>query len=130
MNDPFEINNLISEINGYNNPEYNNLTKEEKEDMDFVNECLYGENEKISNAAGQIMLLFLRYSASFRDNPISDEEFFNRICEITKDLSSDEIDIIVRLECSLTNVMGIYSEERVQMRKLRKERNDLNDKSK
>jgi len=113
----FLINYLISTMSGYKNPEYYNLTLEEKADMDFVDCCLYGENEKISNASSKIMFLVMEYSARSEDNLMTDEEFFSRKFEITKELSEEEKDIIDCFGRSLINSMGIYSEEKILKRK-------------
>ena len=47
--------------------EYYNLTEKEKNDVDFVNSCLYSDNEKLSNAAFYIMLLVLEISDNSND---------------------------------------------------------------
>ena len=124
MKNFFLINYLISAMSGYKNPEYYNLTEEEKADMDFVDECLYESDEKISTASTKIMFLVMEYSARSEDNLMSDEEFFSRKYEITKDLTKEEKDVIDCFGRSLINTMGIYSEERIHERRLKKERND------
>ena len=131
MMNPELFSALVSAMGGsYYSYDYSDLSPEEIEAMKFKDECLVSENKKISEASSKIQLLILEYGIRFKDNTMSDEEFFSRKYNITKDLSAEEKDIIDMFGRAVFDTYGIYSEERVQERKLRKERNDLNDKSK
>ncbi len=105
-------------------PDYSDLDEEERRKMEFVDECLFWSDEKVQNASSEIQLLILEYISRFNDNPMSDEEFFSKKYEIIKDLSDDEKDIIDEFGRSVFETMGIYSEEEVAKRQLRKKGND------
>ena len=109
-------------INSYNNPEYYNLSEEEKNNMDFVDKCIYSDNKKISDASFKTMLLIIEIS----NNPdlYEPEDLHVRFDEINEGLSIDEQSIMSKFTLACINTMGIYSEEAVQERQLRKERND------
>ena len=122
IKDLFLINSLFRSMDVFSSPEYNNLTDEEKEDMKFVDCCLFGDNEKISDSSTKIMFLILDYSASLEDKPMSDEEFILKRDTILNDLSEDEQEIIIQFTSSLINTIGIYSEERVEERKQKRKK--------
>ena len=120
MKGPFLLKSIVAAMSHYEHDKnYNDLSEEEKSYMDFVDSCLYGENELISDKCTKIMLLILRYTAS--EEGMSDEEFVLEKNKLLEGLSKEDIET---LECFMyycINTMGIYSEERVQERKLRKE---------
>ena len=107
--------------------EYYNLTEKEKNDVDFVNSCLYSDNEKLSNAAFYIMLLVLEISDNSNDFEPEEVQMLKE--KIYKDLSYDEQVTMNKFMLACINTMGIYSDEAKIERKLKKERNDLNGKS-
>ena len=113
----------IFTINGlYSEPEYLNLTKEEKDNLDYVDRCLFRENEKINNASFHIMLLLLELSNE--PDKYEPEEVSYRMDEILKDLSDEEKVIVNNFVPACLSSMGIYSEEAKKERKLKRERND------
>lgn len=120
--DIFLISSLISSVTGYNNPEYDNLSDQEKQDIDFVDKCLYQSNDKISEASTKIMFLILEYFLNYENEPMSDQEFFIKKNRIMKSLSKKEMDIINQFGSSLINTLGIYSEDRVLERKLKRDK--------
>lgn len=111
-------------------PDYSDLDEEERSKMEFVDECLFFSNEAIQNASSKIQLLILEYISRFNDNTMSDEEFFSKKYEIIKNLTEDEKDIIDQFGRSVFETIGIYSEEKVCERQLKKKGNDNNVKSK
>ena len=75
----------------YYDVNYNDLTLEEQNNLDFVDMCLYTyPNEKINNASSDIMFLILRYCASFENTPMSDDEFINKKNKIIENLNDEE----------------------------------------
>ncbi len=125
----FLLKSIVAAMSHYEHDEnYNDLSEEEKSYMDFVDSCLYGEDELISDRSTKLMLLILRYSAS--ENQMSDNEFVREKDKLLEGLSKENVETLECFMYCCINTMGIYSEERVQIRKLKKERNDKNDKSK
>ena len=106
----------------YNDPEYFNLSEEEKNNLDFVDKCIYSENKNINNASFNIMMLPIEMS----NNPdkYEPEEIHKKFNMIKKDLSNEEKIVIDRFLIACINSIGIYSEEAKNERKLKKERND------
>lgn len=121
-NNLFLIYLLIESISGYNNPEYSNLSDQEKRNMDFVDKCLYQSDDKISKASSEIMFLILEYFLNYDNKPMSDDVFFLKKHKIMNGLSEEEMDIINEFGRSFINTLGIYSEERVLERKLKRDK--------
>ncbi len=128
MMDPGLLSTLVAAMGdgGYSLCDYNDLSPEEAAEMKFIDNCLYGNNEKISDACSKIQLLIFEYIVRFNEDTMSDEEFLSKKNTIIKDLSENEKLIVDMFGQAVFDTCGIYSEER----KLKKERNDLNDKSK
>lgn len=125
----FLLKSIVGAMGHYEHDEnYYDLSEEEKSYMDFVDNCLYGENELISDKCTKIMILLLRYTAS--EEKMSDDDFVDQKNRILEGLSKDDIETLECFTYCCINTMGIYSEERVQERKLKKEGNDNNDKNK
>ena len=123
MNGLFLLKSIVAAMSHYEDDEnYNDLSEEEKSYMDFVDNCLYGENELISDKSTKIMLLLLKYTAS--EESMSDEDFVKEKSRILEGLSKGDTETLECFMYCCINTMGIYSEERVQERKLKKERND------
>lgn len=132
MIDPRLLNSLVAAMGGgsYYPYDYSDLSPEEAAEMKFIDNCLFGCSERISDACSKIQLLILEYASRFNNDTMSDEEFFSKKHAITKDLSSEEKDIIDIFGRAVFDTMGIYSEERVAERQLKKKGNDNNVKSK
>lgn len=132
MIDPRLLNSLVAAMGGgsYYPYDYSDLSPEEAAEMKFIDNCLFGCSERISDACSKIQLLILEYATRFNNDTMSDEEFFSKKHAITKDLSSEEKDIIDIFGRAVFDTMGIYSEERVAERQLKKKGNDNNVKSK
>ena len=123
MKEKFLFNSIVSAMGCYGHDKnYDDLSEEEKNYMDFVDNCLYGENELISDKCTKIMLLILRYSLS--EEGMSDEEFASEKNRILEGLSKEDMETLECFMYCCINTMGIYSEERVQERKLKKKGND------
>ena len=104
-------------------PEYYNLTEEEKANLDFVDSYLNNEDKRISDAAFYIMLLVIEISNE--PDKYEPEDIGARLDEIRKDLSKEEIIMMDKYMLACINSMGIYSEERKKERLLkRKEMNN------
>ncbi len=112
-------------------PEYNNLTEEEKENMDFVQSCINGDNQRVSNAAFYIQLLLIELSID--PDKYEPETVHERMEKIQEELSDEEKSIIDRFTLASIKTMGIYSEEAKEQRRQEKqikrklERNDKNE---
>ena len=102
---------------------YNELDGEEKGYMDYVNNCLFNSDEKISTACSKMMLLILKAYSSLKDNEdICDEEIQSEKNLIYSDLNDEEKEIVDSFGHACINTIGIYSEESINQRKLRNER--------
>ena len=102
------------------NPEYNNLSEEEKYYLDYVDECLQSENERINDACFHTMLLILKLSED--PDKYQPEDVNAELAKITVNLTEEEKPIINDFMIACINSLGVYSEERVQERKLKRER--------
>ena len=121
MNDFLLMKSMLESMFGQYDPNYDDLTLEEKNQLDFVDLCLFTyDNEKIRDACSNLMFLILRYCASLESTPMSDDEFIVEKNKITADLNDDEKCIIYTFGYCLINSMGIYSEENIKLRKERK----------
>ena len=103
-----------------NDPEYFNLTDEEKNNLDFIDSCIYSEDERINKASFNIMMMIMELSAE--PDKYQPEEISEKLNEIYKDLSSEEIEDMGKFMLCVINSMGIYSEEAKEERKLKRER--------
>lgn len=123
MKELFMLKSIVNTFSHYNYDEkYNDLSEVEKSYMDFVDNCLYGENEFISDKSSKIMILIFRYSTS--EGKMTDEEFISEKNKILEGLSKNDIETLECFMYCCINTMGIYSEERVQERILKKRGND------
>ena len=103
-----------------NDPEYLNLTKEEKDNLDFIDSCIYSEDERINKASFNVMMLVLEISSD--PDKYEPEEISNKLSTIYEDLSEEEISTMGKFMLACINSMGVYSEDAKEERKLRKER--------
>lgn len=104
------------------NPEYVNLTEEEKKDLDYFDECYNSPNKNIRDASFYMSMLLLEASAKMdTDEEITPEELSKRKAKIYKNLNEEEIDIIEKFIPACINSMGVYSEEAKEERQKVKE---------
>ena len=107
----------------YKNADYEELSDEEKSYMEYVNNSLFHESEKVSDACTHMMLLVLKVASKLGTNDeISNEEIYLERKNILSNLSDEEIEKVETFGYACTKVIGIYSEESKNERKLRKER--------
>ncbi len=109
-------------LGSYNEPEYYNLSDEEKQSLDYMDSCITSENKNISDAAFKTMMLLMELSAD--PDKYQPEEIHVIQENILEGLSSEERSLINKFIPACINSMGIYSEESKQERKLKRERND------
>ena len=107
---------------GYN-PEYENLSDEEKAYMDYCEKCLNERDEKFSNACTLIMLFILEVSSKM-DTPeeLTSEEINLRKQELLSSFSEEDKQRLESFMYATIQTMGIYSEESIKLRKTKKER--------
>lgn len=101
---------------------YSGLTKEEKENLKFMDECIFGDNKKISDASFNIMMMILK----LMDKPdaYTPEDVQVMKNEIYKDLNKEEIKIMENFTLACINSIGVCSKKRENERKLIKRRDE------
>lgn len=106
-----------------NNPEYNNLTDEEKGYMDYCDKCMSDTDEKFSEAVTSIMLFILEVSSKM-DTPeeLTSEEINLRKQELLSPFSEEDKQRLESFMYATIQTMGIYSEESIKLRRTKKER--------
>lgn len=114
---------LLSQCHYGYNPEYENLSEEEKAYMDYIDECLNETDERFSAACTKAMLFILETSSKMG----TEEELTNNEALLQKDIilngfSQEDKDRIESFMYACIQTMGIYSEERVQERKHAKDK--------
>ena len=122
MNNAF-FNAYALSIGAYGNEiEYANLSKEEKEYLDFMDRCLYSENVRINDASFHMMLFLIELSSNV--DAYTYEQVKKRKEEIYKYLTFEERDVLEKFTYACINSMGIYSEEAKNERKLKMRKDD------
>ena len=115
---------LLVHTTGMEN-DFESLLSEEKDNMNYFEDCLYNSNEKFSDACFHIMLLVLEITSKLdTDEEITYEEVQTRKNKILDDFNYDDKDKLEYFMYVCIQNMGIYSEERVLERKIKNERND------
>lgn len=114
---------IIGQCNYGYNPEYENLSEEEKSYMDYVDECLSEIDEKFKDACTKTMLLILEVYCKIG----TDEEPTNEEVELKKDIilsgfNQKDKDKLETFMYACIQTIGIYSEERVKERKTSKDK--------
>ena len=102
----------------YNEFEYYNLNEDEKSYLDYMDSCLFSDNEKIQNASFYIMLLLIKISKNIDE--YTNEKVIEEKNQILKDLTLEEKEIMDKFTISCINSMGIYSDDSKKERKLKK----------
>ena len=118
--------NIFWMIDPYDNePEYCNLTEEEKMYVDYSRDCLFNESEVIMDACGKMQLLLLEVCSKLNtEEEIPQDELIIRINEIYSGLSKEDKETVESFLYACIQTIGIYSEEAVKERKLKKKGND------
>lgn len=107
---------------GYNF-EYANLSEEEKNYLDYIDKCLYESDEKFSDACVKSMFLILEvFSKIGTDEEFTDEYITLKKEKIIFEFSQEEKDRIESFMYACIQTIGIYSEEKIQERKSKKEK--------
>lgn len=124
MNGPFITQFLSFSTFGYN-PEYENLSDQEKTYMNYVDKCLNDPDEDFSYTCTLIMLSLLRTASKLNtDEEPTSEELQKEKEKLLEGYSEEDRSRLESFMFACIQTMGIYSEESVMERKLRNERND------
>ena len=112
---------ILSQYNYGYNPEYENLSEEEKAYIDYVNECLNERDEKFAGACSKAMLFILELSSKIGtdEEPTAEEVTFKKEM-LLSGFNQEDKDRIESFMYACIQTMGIYNEERNQERKLKK----------
>ena len=116
------LSSMFAILGSYKDPEYNNLSKDEKDNLDYMDSCIASENKNISDAAFKTMMLILELSVD--SDKYQPEEIHVMQEEILKGLSSEEVSAVNKFIPACINSMGIFSEESKQERRLKRERKE------
>ena len=123
MNKTLLMTFLSIQLNYEHNSEYYNLSDEEKKYIDYVDECLKETDEKFSEACTKAMLFILNASNRLgTDNELTSEEASMQKEEVLKGFSQEDRDRLELFMYSCIQIIGIYSEERIQERKNEKDK--------
>lgn len=114
---------LLSQFDYGYNPEYENLSEEEKSYMDYVDKCLNELDEKFGDACIRAMLFILDASNKMgTDEELTDEEASLQKAKILNGFNQEEKDKLELFMYACIQTIGIYSEERIKERKQAKEK--------
>ena len=106
-----------------NESEYYNLSEDEKLNMDYFDECLYDSDERFSEACFNIMMMVLDLSSKINtDEEPTALEIEQKKKSILDDFNDDDKKRLESFIYVCIKNMGIYSDESIQMRKLKNER--------
>ncbi len=123
MNRLFMFPFLLSQFNYGFNPEYENLSEEEKSYMDYVDKCLEESDEKFGDACTRAMLFILDASTKMgTDEELTDKEAALQKEKILNGFNQEDKDRLELFMYACIQTMGIYSEERIKERKQAKEK--------
>ena len=90
---------------------------------DYIDKCLYESDENFSDACTKSMILILEvFSKIGTDEELTDGDITFKKEKIIFEFSQEEKDRIESFMFACIQTIGIYSEERVQERKTRKEK--------
>ena len=122
------LNILLSQFNYEYNSEYKNLRDEEKKYIDYVDECLKETDEKFSDACTKAMLFILDVSNRLgTDKELTNEEATLRKEEVLNGFNQEDKDRLELFMYACIQIIGIYSEERIQERREQKNKSLIKD---
>ena len=122
------LNILLSQFNYEYNSEYKNLSDEEKKYIDYVDECLKETDEKFSDACTKAMLFILDVSNRLgTDKELTNEEATLRKEEVLNGFNQEDKDRLELFMYACIQIIGIYSEERIQERREQKNKSLIKD---
>ena len=128
MNKFLLFNILSSQFNYEYNSEYNNLSDEEKKYIDYVDECLKETDEKFSDACTKSMLFILdAFNRLGTDRELTNEEATLRKEEVLNGFNQEDKDRLELFMYACIQIIGIYSEERIQERREQKNKSLIKD---
>ena len=116
---------LVSVLSSpYHDKSYDDLSEEEKLYIDTFDRYLFfDEDEKVTSACSRMMFLLLKASVTIGTNEeITEEELHEAKSKIYSNLDEEEREKVDAFSYACIQCMGIYSEERVNERQLKKER--------
>ena len=109
---------ILGQYNYQYNPEYKNLSEEEKKYMDFVEHCLSESNEQFSDACTKTMLLILEATCKIdTDEEPTKEEITSKKEKILSEFNQEDKEKLEAFMYACIQTLGIYSEERINERK-------------
>ena len=118
----------IKESNYEYNSEYKNLSDEEKKYIDYVDECLKETDEKFSDACTKAMLFILDASNRLgTDKELTNEEATLQKEEVLNGFNQEDKDRLELFMYACIQIIGIYSEERIQERREQKNKSLIKD---
>ena len=122
------LNILLSQFNYKYNSEYKNLSDEEKKYIDYVDECLKETDEKFSDACTKAMLFILDvYNRLGTDKELTNEEATLQKEEVLNEFNQEDKDRLELFMYACIQIIGIYSEERIQERREQKNKSLIKD---
>ena len=122
------LNILLSQFNYEYNSEYKNLSDEEKKYIDYVDECLKETDEKFSDACTKAMLFILEASNRLgTDKELTNEEATLQKEEVLNGFNQEDKDRLELFMYACIQIIGIYSEERIQERREQKNKSLIKD---
>ena len=117
----WEIKRVFNDINKkIQDEKFGFLNEEEKINLDFMDKCIFSDNQIINNASFQVMMLLIKLSNNI--DSYSFEDVQKEKNKIYEQLNEEEKIIMDNFMISCINSMGIYSEESIKKRHLKKER--------
>ena len=128
MNKFLMLNVLLRQFNYEYNSEYKNLSDEEKKYIDYVDECLKETDEKFSDACTKAMLFILDASNRLgTDKELTNEEATLQKEEVLNGFNQEDKDRLELFMYACIQIIGIYSEERIQERREQKNKSLIKD---
>lgn len=123
MNKLLLFNTLLSHFNYDYNPEYSNLSEEEKRYVDFVDDCLKETNEEFSDACTRAMLFILDSASKLgTEEELTKEEAIVQKEKLLSGFNQEDKEKLETFMYACIQIMGIYSEERIEERKMAREK--------
>ena len=122
------LNILLSQFNYEYNSEYKNLSDEEKKYIDYVDECLKETDEKFSDACTKAMLFILDAASKLgTDKELTNEEATKEKEEVLNGFNQEDKDRLELFMYACIQIIGIYSEKRIQERREQKNKSLIKD---
>ncbi len=112
---------LLNQLDYGYNPEYENLSEEEKAYLDYVDECLKDNDPKFCNACTEAMLFLLDAASKLgTEEELTEEEALSQKKQLLAPFNQNDQERLEYFMYACVQTMGIYSEERIAERKQNK----------